>query len=146
MNNKILVKAIGHKDISKLIPKIIIDRNGKRMKVWIKADQLSGLKPSTWRMAESVLKEAFYVTDLLTRKAVDLDQVRTIKIETEDQQMAIDSIPHYSNKDIGLDPNELLGDFSIKTPRWFVVSIKGKDYLVDTEGYNYPRYIGRIKY
>lgn len=36
--NKILVKAYGRKDIGKLVPKVIVDKNGKRMKVYVKPE------------------------------------------------------------------------------------------------------------
>lgn len=34
--NTILIKAYGRKDIGKLVPRIIVDKNGKKMKVWVK--------------------------------------------------------------------------------------------------------------
>jgi hypothetical protein len=36
-------------------------------------------------------------------------------------------------------------DFSKSMPDWFVLKTSFGDFLIDTEGYDYARYVGRIK-
>ncbi len=38
--SKILIKAYGRKDLSKLVPKIITDKRGRNMKVWIRLSDI----------------------------------------------------------------------------------------------------------
>ncbi len=47
-------------------------------------------------------------------------------------------------KEIGID-HEILNYFSKPMPKLFIVSRDEKEYLVNTEGYNYAKYIRRIK-
>lgn len=35
-------------------------------------------------------------------------------------------------------------EFKIGVPQWFVAEVLGRKYLVDTEGYNYARYMVRL--
>ena len=57
------------------------------------------------------------------------------------------NIPVHLAQELGMFTTEELGiegtfdSFKIATPMVFIVSVNGKQYLINTEGYNYCRYV-----
>lgn len=51
---------------------------------------------------------------------------------------AVRDLPRYSG------PSHPYMDFHEERPQFFVVDRDGKEYLVDTQGYNYARYVVRL--
>lgn len=82
-----------------------------------------------------------------SRKEPDLRQVAHY-IPTMDEWREINDLPRYRMRDLYKVPNEkdMLTDFApgVDPPQYFVMETSRGDVLVNTEGYDYPRYMVHI--
>ena len=77
-----------------------------------------------------------------TKKAIDFKEVNT-SVATPGLILILKKLPTFKEQEIL--PGGLATDFSKEMPQYFLM--KGKDkstYLIDTQGYEYPRYITRL--
>jgi len=89
------------------------------------------------------LKEKESLLKRMTRKPMSLS-FNTIRIITKKEGKFILSLPSFTYKDLGMENHD--SHFTRKdVPQWFILK-HSPDFLllVDTEGYNYMRYIGMI--
>jgi len=111
-------------------------------------------------LTEQTLKPEIieYLFDnVLVRKPtnfVDLGNAKPIKKMPPDVQTFIKKLKLISWKDLyGLDPvknfefwKPYRGIFQLNTPQWFKVKTGKKIILINSEGYDYPRYAAFIKF
>lgn len=84
----------------------------------------------------------------LSSKPMALSDVSRVYV-TPDEHEAMMKLPMVSSSDLLKDSSmnpRLSDDFKKPAPAHrFIMTHNGAPYLINTEGYNYPRYIGKLK-
>lgn len=107
---------------------------------------------------EKNTRTGVYMTDpVLTRKPtnfVDLGKAKSVKLMPKEVQDFLKGLKTITWKDLygGVSPVKDFefwephkGTFRMKTPTWFKAKHGAMIILIDTEGYDYPRFAARIK-
>lgn len=77
-----------------------------------------------------------------TRKPTSKEDVAD---EVEHDHPHLKNLPELHHKDIAKNPEHFLSEFKENTPAKFKMKHGDDTYAVNTEGYNYPRYVSKIK-
>lgn len=80
----------------------------------------------------------------MKRKASDWPTKSTIK-SSEVKRFPIFTDKEVYGEEIFSKSSPEIMDFTKNVPDWFVLKTQFGNFLIDTEGYNYARYVGRIK-
>jgi len=82
----------------------------------------------------------------MTRKAFNLDEVTAIVTEKEiNEVVPLNTLATFLAYSVQEHGYGLLGEYLVDMPQIHILVIDGVRLLVDTQGYNYPRYTARIK-
>lgn len=77
MSKKYLIKAVlykaGRKDIGQLVPRIILDKNGKRMKVWVKREEAKRIPLTHPQRKDTTINASKMETNTKPYKETDPD-------------------------------------------------------------------------
>jgi hypothetical protein len=90
------------------------------------------------------LVENIKLMSKMKRKASDWPTKSTIKSSEVKRFPVFTDKEVYREKILPKSSPEIM-DFIKNMPQWFVLKTQFGDFLIDTEDYNYARYVGRIK-
>lgn len=89
-----------------------------------------------------------YTTDELfkrmSRKPFNYDDAENMAPYTKEERAFLAKLQVFKPKELFTGKMHFFNLFKIQVPLWFILHHNNAYYLVDTEGYQYIRYIGKL--